>query len=314
MSGSSGSAWLAPVADMMFVIEQVLEAPKAWAQQPLHADLDADTAGEVLQAARDFAGGVLAPLNGPADLQGCTWTPDGVSTPDGFAAAWAQFVEGGWPALAAPPAHGGQGLPLLLDAALGELLVAANHSWTMYAGLLHGACEVLLHHASPALREAYLPRLTSGEWLATMNLTEPQAGSDLSLLRSQARPVGSGPVANGDTVRLSGQKIFISGGDHDLSDNIVHLVLARLPGAAPGTRGLSLFLAPKWLPDGRRNAVHCDGIEKKMGLKGSATCQMRFDEAEGWLLGEPGGGLAAMFLMMNAARLHVGLQGLGHLQ
>lgn len=308
------STYHPPLAEMRFVLDDVLCAPTAWAQMPALADTDAELAQEVLNQAARFAHDTLAPLNGPGDLAGCTWTPEGVSTPPGFAAAWQAFVAGGWPALACDVDSGGQGLPQLLNAALFEMLVSANHAWTMYPGLLHGAYEALRAHGSPALRERYLPAIVSGEWLATMNLTEPQAGSDLALLRSKAEPLAPGPVANGDAVRVTGQKIFISGGAQDFTDNIVHLVLARLPDAPAGTKGLSLLLVPQVLPDGRRNSVHCDGIEKKMGLKGSATCQMRFEAAEGWLLGEPHGGLAAMFVMMNAARLHVGLQGLGHLE
>ncbi|MEY8876236.1 MAG: acyl-CoA dehydrogenase family protein, partial [Leptothrix sp. (in: b-proteobacteria)] len=308
------SAYVPPLDEMRFVIEQVLDAPASWSGLPLYADLDADTAREVLAQAGRFAAEVVAPINASADLQGCTWSPDGVTTPDGYPQAWAAFVEGGWPALGCDPEVGGQGLPQLLNAALFEMLVAANHAWTMYPGLLHGAYEAIKATATPELRERYLPKVVSGEWLATMNLTEPQAGSDLGLIRSRAEPVEAGAVIeNGAPVRVSGNKIFISGGDQDMTDNIVHLVLARLPDALPGTRGLSLFLVPKFLPDGRRNAVFCDGIEKKMGIKGSSTCQMRFEQAEGWLLGAPGAGLGAMFLMMNAARLHVGVQGLGHL-
>jgi alkylation response protein AidB-like acyl-CoA dehydrogenase len=257
---------------------------------------------------------VLAPTNAPGDLAGCTWTPEAVTTPDGFPQAYKAFVAGGWPALACAPEAGGQGLPQLLNAAVYEMLVAANHAWTMYPGLLHGAYEVLLHHAVPELRERYLEKVATGEWLATMNLTEPQAGSDLGLVRTKAIPVDGAAPANGVPVRLTGNKIFISGGDHDLTDNIVHLVLCRLPDAPPGTKGLSLAIAPKFMPDGSRNGVFCDGIEKKMGIKGSATCQMRFEQAQGWLIGEPNRGLAAMFLMMNAARLHVGMQGIGHLE
>jgi alkylation response protein AidB-like acyl-CoA dehydrogenase len=307
------SAYVPPLDEMRFVIEQVLDAPASWSSLPLYADLDADTAREVLAQAGRFAAAVIAPINASADLQGCRWSPDGVTTPDGYPQAWAAFVEGGWPALGCDPEVGGQGLPQLLNAALFEMLVAANHAWTMYPGLLHGAYEAIKATATPELRERYLPKVVSGEWLATMNLTEPQAGSDLGLIRSRAEPVEPGPVENGAPVRVSGNKIFISGGDQDMTDNIVHLVLARLPDALPGTKGLSLFLVPKFMPDGRRNAVFCDGIEKKMGIKGSSTCQMRFEQAEGWLLGAPGAGLGAMFLMMNAARLHVGVQGLGHL-
>jgi alkylation response protein AidB-like acyl-CoA dehydrogenase len=238
-----------------------------------------------------------------------------VTTPPGFVQAYKAFVDGGWPALACAPEAGGQGLPQLLNAALYEMLTAANHAWTMYPGLLHGAYEVIKGHGTPALKALYLEKVARGEWLATMNLTEPQAGSDLGLVRTRAEPDhGHGPAANGVPVKVTGHKIFISGGEQDLTDNIVHLVLCRLTDAPPGTKGLSLALVPKILPNGSRNAVFCDGVEKKMGIKGSATCQMRFDQAEGWLIGEPNRGLAAMFLMMNSARLHVAMQGLGHLE
>ncbi|HJV67812.1 acyl-CoA dehydrogenase family protein [Ideonella sp.] len=297
-----------PLRDMRFVIDEVLGAPDAWARMPAFDGLDADTAAEVLAQAGKFAAEVLAPLNGPGDLAGCAWHEGQVTTPPGYPAAYQDFVDGGWPALACDPDCGGQGLPQLLNAALYEMLAAANHGWTMYPGLLHGAYECLHAHASGELRERYLPKVTSGEWLSTMCLTEAHAGSDLGLLRTKAEPRADGSYA------ITGNKIFISGGEHDLTGNIVHLVLARLAGAPPGTKGLSLLLVPKILPDGTRNAVHCDSIEKKMGLKGSATCTMRFEAATGWLLGEPNRGLAAMFLMMNAARLHVGLQGLGHLE
>jgi alkylation response protein AidB-like acyl-CoA dehydrogenase len=303
-----------PLDDIQFVIEDVLKAPERWAQLPALADADADLAREVLAQAGRFAHDTLAPLNSSGDLEGCLWSPDAVTSPPGFAAAWQTFVEGGWPALACHSEHGGQGLPQLLHTALFEMLLSANHAWTMYPGLMHGAYEALCAHASPGLRALYLDKIVSGEWLATMNLTEPQAGSDLALLRSKAEPLQSGPVANGDAVTVTGQKIFITGGDQDLTPNIVHLVLARLPNAPAGTKGLSLFVVPKVMPDGTRNSVYCDGIEKKMGLKASPTCQMRFESAQGWLLGEPHGGLAAMFLMMNAARLQVGIQGLAHLE
>lgn len=301
-----------PVADMAFLMNQVLDAPASWAALPAFESLDADTARHVLEEAARFASEVLAPTNSPGDLQGCTWSPDGVRTPDGYRETYAAFVAGGWPALACAPDAGGQGLPQLLNAALFEMLAGANHAWTMYPGLLHGAYEVIHGHGTAELKALYLHKVASGEWLPTMNLTEPQAGSDLGLVRTRAEPLGT--PANGAPVRVSGQKIFISSGDHDLTDNIVHLVLCRLPEAPAGSKGLSLALVPKILPDGRRNAVHCDGIEKKMGIKGSATCQMRFEQAEGWLIGEPHRGLAAMFLMMNAARLHVAVQGLGHLE
>jgi alkylation response protein AidB-like acyl-CoA dehydrogenase len=297
-----------PLRDMQFVIEDVLQAPAAWAAIPAFAELDADTARAVLAEAGKFAAEVLAPINGAGDLQGCSWRDGEVRTPDGYPQAYAAYVQGGWPALSCHPDDGGQGLPALLDAALNEMIAAANHGWTMYPGTLHGAYECLRAHGSDELKQRYLGKLASGEWLATMNLTEPQAGSDLGLMRSRAEPRPDG------SYRLTGSKIFISGGDHDLTPNIVHLVLARLPDSPAGTKGISLFLAPKFLPDGSRNAVRCTGVEKKMGIKGSATCAMSFEGATGWLIGEPHRGLAAMFVMMNAARLHVALQGLGHLE
>jgi alkylation response protein AidB-like acyl-CoA dehydrogenase len=297
-----------PLRDMRFVIDEVLQAPAAWPTMQGFEELDADMAAQVLEEAGRFASEILAPTNGPGDLEGCTWKDGEVTTPTGYKAAYQAFVDGGWPALACDPECGGQGLPELLNAALFEMLVGANHAWTMYPGLLHGAYEVLHQHASGWLRDTYLPKVTSGEWLSTMCLTESHAGSDLGLLRTRAVPNADGSYA------ITGNKIFISGGDQDMTPNIVHLVLARLPDAPAGTKGLSLFLCPKWLPDGTRNAARCDSIEKKMGLKGSATSVMSFDGATGWLLGEPHRGLGAMFLMMNAARLHVGLQGMGHLE
>jgi alkylation response protein AidB-like acyl-CoA dehydrogenase len=305
--------WQAPVADINHLLLQVLDAPARWAAQPAFAELDADTAAAVLAEAGKFAAEVIAPLNARGDQQGCRWSPDGVRTPDGFAPAYQAFVAGGWPALAIAPAHGGQGLPQALNTALFEMLAGANHGWTMYPGLLHGACEVVMHHGVAELRAHYLAKLVSGEWLGTMALTEPQAGSDLGGVRTQAEPEGGVAAANGVPVRVSGSKIFISGGDQDLTDNIVHLVLCRLPDAPAGSKGLSLALVPKILPDGARNTVVCDGIEHKLGIHGSATCQLRFDQARGWLIGEPHRGLAAMFLMMNAARLHVAVQGVGHM-
>jgi alkylation response protein AidB-like acyl-CoA dehydrogenase len=307
----SAYGYEAPLREMRFVIEDVLAAPRQWAAIPSFADLDAETAAEVLIQAGRFAAEVLQPLNAVGDRQGCRIEDGRVKTPDGFAAAWRGFVEGGWPALACDPAWGGQGLPQLLNAALFEMLVAANHAWTMVPGLLHGAYETLEAHASDELKARYLPRLVSGEWLAAMALTEPQAGSDLGLMRTKAEPRPDGTLA------VSGHKIFISGGDHDLGANVVHLVLCRLHdparGETPaGSKGLSLVLVPSVLPDGRRNALGADGLEHKMGIHGSATCAMRYEGATGWLVGEPHRGLAAMFVMMNAARLHVALQGLGH--
>lgn len=301
----------APLRDMRYVIEEVLGLPAQWAGVPAFAELDADTARQVLAEAARFATEVLAPTNAGGDLEGCTLSDGEVRTPRGFKEAYRAFVEAGWPALACDPAVGGQGLPQVLNAALYEMLAAANHAWTMYPGLLHGAYECLHLHASDELKRRYLGKVVSGEWLSTMCLTEAHAGSDLGLLSTRATPAADG------SYRLKGTKIFISGGEHDLTDNIVHLVLARLPDAPAGTKGISLFLAPKFLPDdlgGSRNALRCDGVEKKMGIKGSATCVMAFDGATGWLVGEPNRGLQAMFAMMNAARLHVALQGLAHAQ
>ena len=295
-----------PLRDMRYVIEDVLGLPAQWARLPAFAELDADTAQQVLGEAAKFARDVLAPTNAAGDLEGCHWKDGEVRTPRGFREAYRAFVDAGWPALACAPEHGGQGLPQVLNAALFEMLAAANHAWTMYPGLLHGAYDCLNAHASPELKAAYLGKVASGEWLATMCLTEAHAGSDLGLLKSRAEPQADG------SFRLRGNKIFISGGEHDLTNNIVHLVLARLPDAPAGSKGLSLFVVPKFLPEGSRNAIRCDGIEKKMGIKGSATCLMSLEGATGWLVGEPNRGLAAMFAMMNSARLHVAVQGLAH--
>ena len=299
-------AWKAPLLDMQFVLQHWLQADKAWQAMPPHADLDLDLAWQVLEQAARFTEQVLVPLNATGDRQGCRMEAGQVRTPHGFPAAYQAYVEAGWPALACTPQFGGQGLPLVLDAALQEMLFASNHAWAMYTGIAHGAYQCLQAHASEQLQARYLPGIVSGEILPTMCLTEPQAGSDLGLLRCRAEPLGDGRYA------ITGNKLFISGGDHDLTRQIVHLVLARLPGAPAGSRGLSLLLVPKWLEDGQRNAVQCEGLEHKLGIRGSATCALRFEAASGWLVGQAHGGLAAMFVMMNAARLHVGLQGLEH--
>nr|WP_288455126.1 acyl-CoA dehydrogenase family protein [uncultured Pseudomonas sp.] len=296
----------APLRDMRFVLEHWLQAPASWAESPAFTEVDLPLALQVLEEAARFSSGVLAPLNASGDRQGCRWQAGEVRTPDGFAAAYRTYVEGGWPALACAPELGGQGLPQVLDAALQEMLYASNHAFSMYTGIAHGAYLCLQAHAPQALRERYLPAIVSGEILPTMCLTEPQAGSDVGLLRCRAELQGDG------SYHLTGSKLFISGGEHDLTDDILHLVLARLPDAPAGTRGISLFLVPKRLDDGSRNAVRCDGIEHKMGIRGSATCSLSFDGAQGWLIGEANHGLAALFVMMNSARLHVGLQGLGH--
>jgi alkylation response protein AidB-like acyl-CoA dehydrogenase len=291
--------------DMQFVLSRVLNAPAQWQALPAFAEVDAALVQQVLEEAGKFVGEVIAPLNRQGDEIGAQWKDGAVTMPPGFKDAYQSFWQSGWPALTASAEDGGQGLPSVLEAMLYEMLSAANHGWTMAPGLLHGAYECIKHHASDELKALYLEKVATGEWLATMCLTEPHAGSDLGLARTKAVRQPDGQYA------VSGTKIFISGGEHDLTDNIVHLVLARLPDAPPGPKGLSLFLVPKFYPDGSRSRVHCDRIEEKMGLHGSPTCVMRFDEALSAIVGEPGKGLNAMFVMMNAARLHVALQGIG---
>ena len=297
-----------PTEDMQFILDQVLRAPEQWRALPVHSEVDVDLMRQVLEEAGKFVGEVIAPLNREGDEIGAQFKAGVVTTPPGFRDAYQAFWQAGWPALSAAEDDGGQGLPTVLEAMLYEMLSAANHGWTMAPGLLHGAYECIKHHASDELKSRFLNKVASGEWLATMCLTEPQAGSDLGLARTKALPLPDGRYA------LSGTKIFISGGEHDLSDNIVHLVLARVPDSPPGPKGLSLFLVPKFYEDGSRSAVTCERIEEKMGLHGSPTCVMRFDEAGAWIVGDPGKGLNAMFVMMNAARLHVGLQGIGLLE
>lgn len=296
-----------PLREMQFVIHEVLKAPKTWATIPNFSELDGDLADQVLDEAAKFATEVLAPTNAIGDIEGCQWTPDGVKTPSGYKEAYKAFCDGGWPALACDPDWGGQGLPQLLNSALYEMLLASNHAWSMYPGLLHGAYEAIKGHATDELKERYLSKVVSGEWLATMCLTESHAGSDLGLIRTKGVKQGDG------SVKITGNKIFISGGDSDMTDNIVHLVIFRLPDAPQGSKGISLALVPKYLPDGSKNALQCDSIEKKMGIKGSATCVMSFEDATGWIIGQENRGLEAMFLMMNSARVHVAIQGLAHL-
>lgn len=296
------------LADIDFILHEVLQASEPLQALAPFAEVDADLMHEVVAQAGKFVAQAIAPLQTVGDTVGCQWDGGQVRTPPGFKEAYRAFWQGGWPALACAPEDGGQGLPTVLEAVLYEMLSGANHGWTMAPGLLHGAYECLKHHGSEDLRARYLEKIATGEWLATMCLTEPHAGSDLGLARTKAEVQGDGSYA------LSGTKIFISGGEHDLTDNIIHLVLARLPDAPPGPKGLSLFLAPKVLHDGQANTVHCDRIEEKMGLHGSPTCVMRFDQATAWIIGEPNRGLNAMFVMMNAARLHVGLQGIGLLE
>lgn len=299
------SAYQPQPQDMQWLLNSVLRGPAELSQLDAYREVDSDLIGQVLEEAGKFVADVIAPLNSVGDEVGAQWKDGNVTMPPGFRDAYQAFWQAGWPALSAATEDGGQGLPAVLEAMLHEMLNAANHGWTMAPGLLHGAYECLKHHGSDALKTRYLEKIATGVWLATMCLTESNAGSDLGLVRTKAEPQLNG------SFRISGTKIFISGGEHDMSDNIVYLVLARLPDALPGPKGLSLFLVPKYYENGDRSAVHCDRIEEKMGIHGSPTCVMRFDAATGWIVGEPGRGLNAMFVMMNAARLHVALQAIG---
>ncbi|NUZ06698.1 acyl-CoA dehydrogenase C-terminal domain-containing protein [Piscinibacter koreensis] len=301
-----------PLRDLQFVLHEVLDAVGTLKQLPPHADVDAETIDAVLEEGGKFARDVVAPLNPVGDAEGCTLDAASheVTTPTGFKDAYARYVEGGWPALSCDPDFGGQGLPHVVNQCFYEMLNGANQAWTMYPGLSHGAYEALHAHGSDEQKRLYLPKLTSGEWTGTMCLTEPQCGTDLGLLRTKAEPQADG------TYRLTGNKIFISAGEHDMAENIVHLVLARLPDAPSGSKGISLFVAPKFSvnPDGSlgaRNGIYCGGLEHKMGIHGNATAQIVLDGAVGSLVGQPHKGLAAMFVMMNAARLGVGMQSLG---
>ena len=301
-----------PLRDMQFVLHEVLDVASEFRAMPDHAETDADTINAVLEEAGRFAAEVAFPLNAVGDAEGCVLdrATHEVKTPQGFKEAYAQYVEGGWAALSCDPRYGGQGLPLVLNQCLYEMLNSANQAWTMYPGLSHGAYAALIAHGTEAQKKTYLPKLVSGEWTGTMCLTEPQCGTDLGLLRTRAEPQPDG------TYRLTGNKIFISAGEHDMAENIVHLVLARLPDAPRGSKGISLFAVPKYhVADdgtlGARNPIHCGGLEHKMGIHGNATAQIVMEGATGTLVGEPHKGLQAMFVMMNAARLGVGNQSLG---
>ena len=301
-----------PLRDMHFVLHDVLGVMDVLKDLPAHAELDAETMAAVLEEGGKFAADILTPLNAVGDAQGCHLNRDTheVKTPEGFKAAYEAFVAGGWPALSCDPVYGGQGLPIVVNQCFYEMLNSANQAWTMYPGLTHGAYECLHAHGTEVQKQTYLPKMTRGEWTGTMCLTEPHCGTDLGLLRTKAEPQPDG------SYRLSGQKIFISAGEHDMVSNIVHLVLARLPDAPAGSKGISLFVVPKFLANsdgslGERNAIFCSGLEHKMGINGSATCQMMLDGAVGTMVGQPNKGLAAMFVMMNAARIGVGMQSLG---
>ncbi len=296
----------APLRDMRFVLHELHEAPPL----PGHEEFTTELVDTILEEAAKFCTENLLPLNVSGDLTGCTYENGVVRTPPGFREAYQGFTQAGWGALNADPQYGGQGAPETVAKMVEEMICSCNLSFGLYPGLSHGAALALQSHGATELKDFYLPKLVSGIWSGTMCLTEPQCGTDLGMLRTKATPQEDGSYS------LTGSKIFISAGEHDLAENIVHLVLARMPDAPAGIKGISLFLVPKFLPDaqgnpGKRNGVSCSAIEHKMGLKASATCQLNFDEATGWLVGAPHKGMAAMFTMMNSERLSVGTQGLG---
>jgi alkylation response protein AidB-like acyl-CoA dehydrogenase len=301
-----------PLRDMQFLMHEVFKVTEQFQAMPCYADADADTINAVLEEAGKFAVDVTLPLNPVGDVEGCTLDPatHQVKTPKGFKEAYAQYVQAGWPALSCDPAYGGQGLPLVVNQCFYEMMNSANQAWTMYPGLTHGAYAALATHGTDDQKKTYLPKMTSGQWTGTMCLTEAHCGTDLGLMRTKAEPQADGSCL------ITGNKIFISAGEHDMADNIVHLVLARLPDAPPGIKGISLFIVPKFLVNadgslGERNPIFCGGLEHKMGIHGNATAQLNLDGAKGWMVGQPNKGMQAMFVMMNAARLGVGNQSLG---
>lgn len=301
-------SYVPPIDDYRFLLTHVLGFDRAMAETG--KDVDADLAVTVLEEAGRMCADRLHPLNRHGDEEGSRLIDGAVVTPSGFADAWRDFADAGWASMSADPAHGGQGLPFILQLWLDEMLSATNLSFGLFPGLTRGACEAIAAHASEDLKAIYLPPMVSGAWTGAMALTESGAGTDLALLKTKAVPQGDGSYA------VTGQKIFISSGDHDFGGNIVHLVLARLPDAPAGVKGISLFLVPKYLPDADggftiRNPMSVGALEKKMGIHAQPTCVMNYDDATGWLVGEPNKGLAAMFTMMNAERLMVGVQGLG---
>ncbi|MDD5333363.1 MAG: acyl-CoA dehydrogenase C-terminal domain-containing protein [Rhodoferax sp.] len=301
-----------PLRDMQFVMHELLNVVDDFKQLPKHADIDADTINAVLEEGGKFAAEVTFPLNVSGDAEGCSidQASHAVRTPKGFKEAYAKYIAGGWAALACEPEFGGQGLPLVVNQCFYEMLNSANQAWTMYPGLTHGAYASLVTHGTEEQKQTYLHKMTSGEWTGTMCLTEAHCGTDLGLMRTKAEPQPDG------SYKLTGNKIFISAGEQDLTDNIIHLVLARLPDAPPGIKGVSLFIVPKFLVNadgslGARNGIYCGGLEHKMGIHGNATAQLVLDGAIGTLVGQPNKGMNGMFVMMNAARLGVGNQSLG---
>ena len=298
-----------PVREHAFLLRDVLNIDQH-GNLPGFADAPFETVEQILEAAAQFTGEVLAPLNSVGDKQGCVWSSDfTVKTPDGFKEAYKQLCEGGWTGLGSDPTYGGQGLPHVVNLSFSEMSSSANMAFSMYPGLAHGAYSAIHTGGSDAQKDLYLPKMVSGEWTGTMNLTEPHCGTDLGLLRTKAVPQADG------SYKITGQKIWISAGEHDMADNIIHLVLARIEGAPAGVKGISLFIVPKFLPkeDGsvgeRNEGAKCVGLEEKMGIHGNATCVMQYEDAKGWLIGEENAGLKIMFVMMNEARIGVGLQG-----
>ena len=301
----------APVRDIQFVINELLESENLYKTLPGYEEATEELMNAIVDEAGKFFEEVVAPTYQSGDEEGCTWSEEGVTTPKGYKEAYQQYVENGWPALAADPEYGGQGMPNMLGIIVNELSGTANWSWSMYPGLSHGAVNTLETHGSEEQKQTYLTKLISGEWTGTMCLTESHCGSDLGLLTTKAEPQADGSYA------ITGQKIFISAGEHDMAENIVHIVLTRLPDAPAGTKGISLFIVPKRNVNedgsaGERNAVHCASIEHKMGIHGNATCVLNFDGAKGFLIAEPNRGLNAMFTFMNTARIGTALQGLAH--
>lgn len=303
-------SYKAPVEDMTFVLKDVFNVQKHYEGIAQYADFDYDLYNAVLEEGAKFAENVLYPINRSGDEEGCKHSGTEVTTPAGFKEAYQQYCEGGWQGINGDPEYGGQGLPKSLHVLIEEMLYAANTSFTLYPSLTAGACACISAHASQELKGTYLEKMQSGFWSGSMCLTEPHSGSDLGILKTKAEPQSDG------TYKLSGTKIFITGGEHDLAENIIHLVLARLPDAPPGPRGISLFLVPKFLVNqdgsiGDRNGISCGSIEHKMGIKASSTCVMNMDDAVGYMIGEPNRGLACMFTMMNKERLSIAIQGIG---